>query len=216
MNMQALLKQAQKMQKDLAKVESELNEKEYEATMGGGVVKVAVKGMQVESIQIDETLLDKDGKVVKSLAVSVTASGKLTNVTLGNTAITISKTAPVDNKVSVKAVDQYNNDITTASTINLSGATSDADKAIRATRDGNDVKVVATAAAEAGKTYTVKVEVKNGDVTINRYFTVKVVATTDDVKKASDLRLEVSGVTDGKVDMAVADDADAEKVYFCI
>ena len=45
-----------------AKVESELNEKEYEATMGGGVVKVAVKGMQVESIQIDETLLDKDGK----------------------------------------------------------------------------------------------------------------------------------------------------------
>ncbi|RGB68559.1 MULTISPECIES: YbaB/EbfC family nucleoid-associated protein [unclassified Amedibacterium] len=62
MNMQALLKQAQKMQKDLAKVESELNEKEYEVTMGGGVVKVAVKGMQVESIQIDETLLDKDGK----------------------------------------------------------------------------------------------------------------------------------------------------------
>lgn len=62
MNMQALLKQAQKMQKDLAKVESELNEKEYEATMGSGVVKVAVKGMQVESIQIDETLLDKDGK----------------------------------------------------------------------------------------------------------------------------------------------------------
>lgn len=62
MNMQALLKQAQKMQKDLAKVESELNEKEYETTMGGGVVKVAVKGMQVESIQIDETLLDKDGK----------------------------------------------------------------------------------------------------------------------------------------------------------
>lgn len=62
MNMQALLKQAQKMQKDLAKVESELNEKVYEATMGGGVVKVAVKGMQVEAIQIDETLLDKDGK----------------------------------------------------------------------------------------------------------------------------------------------------------
>lgn len=62
MNMQALLKQAQKMQKDLAKVESELSEKVYEATMGGGVVKVAVKGMQVEAIQIDETLLDKDGK----------------------------------------------------------------------------------------------------------------------------------------------------------
>ena len=70
MNMQALLKQAQKMQKDLAKVESELNEKEYEATMGGGVVKVAVKGMQVESIQIDETLLDKDGKEMLKAALN--------------------------------------------------------------------------------------------------------------------------------------------------
>ena len=178
-------------------------------TLVNSTTSVPVTGIKEGAAYIN--VLDKDGKVVKSLAVSVTASGKLTNVTLGNTAITISKTASVDNKVSVKAVDQYNNDITTASTINLSGATSDADKAIRTTRDGNDVKVVATSDAEAGKTYTVKVEVKNGDVTINRYFTVKVVKTNDDVTKASDLRLEVSGVKDGKVDMAVADDADAEK-----
>ena len=178
-------------------------------TLINSTTPVSVKGIKEGAAYIN--VLDKDGKVVKSLAVSVTASSKLTNVTLGNTAITISKTASVDNKVSVKAVDQYNNDITTASKITLSGVTSDADRAISATRDGNDVKVVATAAAEAGKTYTVKVEVKNGDVTINRYFTVKVVATNDDVTKASDLRLEVSGVKDGKVDMAVADDADAEK-----
>lgn len=178
-------------------------------TLINSTTLVSVKGIKEGAAYIN--VLDKDGKVVKSLAVSVTASSKLTNVTLGNTAITISKTASVDNKVSVKAVDQYNNDITTASKIILSGATSDADKAISATRDGNDVKVVATADAEAGKTYTVKVEVKNGDVTINRYFTVKVVKTNDDVTKASDLRLEVSGVKDGKVDMAVADDADAEK-----
>ena len=178
-------------------------------TLINSTTPVSVKGIKEGAAYIN--VLDKDGKVVKSLAVSVTASSKLTNVTLGNTAITISKTASVDNKVSVKAVDQYNNDITTASKIILSGATSDADKAISATCDGNDVKVVATDAAEAGKTYTVKVEVKNGDVTINRYFTVKVVKTNDDVTKASDLRLEVSGVKDGKVDMAVADDADAEK-----
>ena len=178
-------------------------------TLINSTTPVSVKGIKEGAAYIN--VLDKDGKVVKSLAVSVTASSKLTNVTLGNTAITISKTASVDNKVSVKAVDQYNNDITTASKIILSGATSDADKAISATCDGNDVKVVAKSDAEAGKTYTVKVEVKNGDVTINRYFTVKVVKTNDDVTKASDLRLEVSGVKDGKVDMAVADDADAEK-----
>lgn len=62
MNMQALLKQAQKMQNDLAKVEEELSGKEYEATMGGGAVKVSVKGMMVETIEIDEALLEKDGK----------------------------------------------------------------------------------------------------------------------------------------------------------
>ena len=44
MNMQGLLKQAQKMQKELAKVESELNSTIYEETMGGGVIKVEVKG----------------------------------------------------------------------------------------------------------------------------------------------------------------------------
>lgn len=63
MNMQALLKQAQKMQKELAKVENELNQKEYESTMGGGVIKVTVKGsMEVESILINEELLEKENK----------------------------------------------------------------------------------------------------------------------------------------------------------
>lgn len=63
MNMQGLLKQAQKMQKELTKLEDELNEKVYETTMGGGVIKVEVKGsMSVESISIDESLLEKDNK----------------------------------------------------------------------------------------------------------------------------------------------------------
>lgn len=63
MNMQALLKQAQKMQKELSKVENELNQKEYESTMGGGVIKVTVKGnMEVESILINEELLEKENK----------------------------------------------------------------------------------------------------------------------------------------------------------
>lgn len=63
MNMQGLLKQAQKMQKELTKLEDELNKKVYETTMGGGVIKVEVKGsMSVESISIDESLLEKDNK----------------------------------------------------------------------------------------------------------------------------------------------------------
>ena len=63
MNMQGLLKQAQKMQKELGKLEGTLNETVYESTMGGGVVKVSVKGsMEVESIEINEELLTKDSK----------------------------------------------------------------------------------------------------------------------------------------------------------
>ena len=63
MNMQGLLKQAQKMQKELTKLEDELNEKVYETTMGGGVIQVEVKGnMSVESISIDESLLEVDNK----------------------------------------------------------------------------------------------------------------------------------------------------------
>ena len=63
MNMQGLVKQAQKMQKELTKLEDELNEKVYESTMGGGVIKAEVKGnMSVESITIDESLLEKDNK----------------------------------------------------------------------------------------------------------------------------------------------------------
>ena len=175
---------------------------------------VAVPATGIKEGNVFVNVLDKDGKVIKSLPVVVTAAGKLTNATLGNTSLTISKTATgVDNSVSVKAVDQYNNDITASTTITASGVNDDANKAISATYDSKTktVKVSANSVAEDGKTYTIKVEVKNGNVTLNRYFTVKTVATETIVTKATDLRVEVSGLTDGKVDMAVADDADAEK-----
>lgn len=58
-------------------------------TLINSTTPVSVKGIKEGAAYIN--VLDKDGKVVKSLAVSVTASSKLTNVTLGNTAITISK-----------------------------------------------------------------------------------------------------------------------------
>ena len=48
---------------ELAKAEELLNEQTYDSTMGGGVVKVTVKGsMEIETICIDEALLEKDGK----------------------------------------------------------------------------------------------------------------------------------------------------------
>ena len=180
--------------------------------LSGSSTPVSATGIKEGNVFVN--VLDKDGKVIKSLPVVVTAAGKLTNATLGNTSLTISKTATgVDNSVSVKAVDQYNNDITDSTTITASGVNDAATKAINATYDftTKTVKVSAKTDAEDGKTYTIKVEVKKDNVTLNRYFTVKTVATATDVAKATDLRVEVSGLTDGKVDMAVADDADAAK-----
>lgn len=180
--------------------------------LSGSSAPVSATGIKEGNVFVN--VLDKDGKVIKSLPVVVTAAGKLTNATLGNTSLTISKTATgVDNSVSVKAVDQYNNDITGSTTITASGVNADADKAIKTEYDSatKTVKVSAKTDAEDGKTYTIKVEVKKDNVTLNRYFTVKTVTTATEVTKATDLRVEVSGLTDGKVDMAVADDADEAK-----
>lgn len=63
MDMGALLKQAKKMQKDLAKTEAELKEKLYTASVGGGVVKVEVSGKnEFTNFQIEESLLNKENK----------------------------------------------------------------------------------------------------------------------------------------------------------
>lgn len=72
MNMQALLKQAQKMQKELNKAETELKEHTYESTMAGGLVKVTVQGtMEVSQIEIQEELLKAEEKeTLQELLVS--------------------------------------------------------------------------------------------------------------------------------------------------
>ena len=43
-NMNSVIKQAQKMQEEMEKVQTELEDKTVEATSGGGVVKVTISG----------------------------------------------------------------------------------------------------------------------------------------------------------------------------
>ena len=60
MNMN-MIKQAQKMQQDLLKMQAEMEEKEYEAPAGGGVVSAKVSGKkEVVSITIDPEAVDPD------------------------------------------------------------------------------------------------------------------------------------------------------------
>lgn len=60
-NLQALARQAQKMQDDMATATEELNAKEYSASAGGNAVKVTVMGtMEVKSIEIEPEVVDPD------------------------------------------------------------------------------------------------------------------------------------------------------------
>jgi hypothetical protein len=56
-----LMKQAQKMQQEMERVQAELEEKEVEATAGGGVVSVVVTGKkEIKSISIKPEAVDPD------------------------------------------------------------------------------------------------------------------------------------------------------------
>ncbi len=60
-NMANLMKQAQKMQRQMEESQKELEEKEYTATSGGGVVEVTVSGKrEVTAIKIDPEAVDPD------------------------------------------------------------------------------------------------------------------------------------------------------------
>lgn len=60
-NMNNLMKQAQKMQKQMEETTKQLEEKEYEAAAGGGVVKVKISGKkEITEVHIEEEVVDKD------------------------------------------------------------------------------------------------------------------------------------------------------------
>ena len=60
-NMQAMLRQAQKMQEDAQRVQAELEQTEYSATSGGGAVKATVTGKHVlTALTISPDVVDPD------------------------------------------------------------------------------------------------------------------------------------------------------------
>ncbi len=60
-NMGDLLKQAQKMQQEMAKQQQELENMTFEATSGGGMVTVCLNGKyEIQSIKIDPQAVDPE------------------------------------------------------------------------------------------------------------------------------------------------------------
>ena len=63
MNMQNILKQAQKMQMEMQKADKELKNKTYSSTAGGGAICVEAKGDNtVTKITIDEGICNAEDK----------------------------------------------------------------------------------------------------------------------------------------------------------
>jgi DNA-binding YbaB/EbfC family protein len=60
-NMNAMLKQAQKMQEDMATKQAELDEREYDVSAGGGVVNVKINGKrEILAIDLQPEIVDPD------------------------------------------------------------------------------------------------------------------------------------------------------------
>ena len=73
-NMNNIMKQAQKMQKQMEETTKALEESTYEATAGGGVVKVVVSGKkEVVSVHLEEEVVDPDDvEMLEDLIVAAT------------------------------------------------------------------------------------------------------------------------------------------------
>ena len=76
-NMQKLMKQAQKMQAEMAKAQENLAEMTVEGIAGGGMVKVVVNGRQeVMSIKIDPQIIDpEDVEMLEDMVLAALKEG---------------------------------------------------------------------------------------------------------------------------------------------
>ena len=71
-NMNSMVKQAQKMQEQILKLQEDIEPREFTSTSGGGAVEVVVTGRkQLKSINIQPELVDKDDiEMLQDLVIS--------------------------------------------------------------------------------------------------------------------------------------------------
>ena len=76
-NQMQMMKQAQKMQQDLLKMQEEMESREYEATAGGGVITAVVSGKrELVRVNIDPEAVDPDDvEMLQDLILSAVNEG---------------------------------------------------------------------------------------------------------------------------------------------
>ena len=74
-----MMRQAQKLQQEMLKIQGEIEASEFEFTAGGGVVKAVVLGTkQLESIEIDPEAVDPDDVEMLQDMIVAAVNGALT------------------------------------------------------------------------------------------------------------------------------------------
>ena len=79
-NMNQMLKQAQKMQEDMANLQADLEEREYTATSGGGMIEVTVDGKHlIKNIKINPDAVDPEDPEMLEDLITVAVNEAITN-----------------------------------------------------------------------------------------------------------------------------------------
>ena len=79
-NLQQIAKQAQKMQEDMANLQADLDEREFSATSGGGMIEVTVDGKHlIKSIKISPEAVDPDDAEMLEDLITVAVNEAITN-----------------------------------------------------------------------------------------------------------------------------------------
>ena len=79
-NMNQMLKQAQKMQEDMQNLQADLEQREYTATSGGGLVEVTVDGKHlIKNIKISPDAVDPDDSEMLEDLVTVAVNEAISN-----------------------------------------------------------------------------------------------------------------------------------------
>ena len=73
-NMNAMIKQAQKMQDEITRLQDDIEEREFSATAGGGAVEVTISGKrEVTKVKLQEEVVDPDDiEMLEDLIVAAT------------------------------------------------------------------------------------------------------------------------------------------------
>jgi len=79
-NMNQMLKQAQKMQADMATLQEDLEQREYTATAGGGMVEVTVDGKHlIKGIKINPEAVDPEDVEMLEDFITVAVNEAISN-----------------------------------------------------------------------------------------------------------------------------------------